>query len=112
MKKPALYLLLEIALCLLFAVLPLVLALWPQDVMMFFSVLLSRVAYPVIALCAPLLAARRGAAAFLCAIPPFILYLLSFTLLGLALPALPALLTLIFSILGANIGAELHKRTK
>ena len=112
MKKPAKYLLLEVALCLIFALLPVLFALWPQDIMAVLSILFSHAVYPAMALILPLIAARRGATAFLCAVPPFLLYLLVFSLLGLSLPAIPALLTLFLSVTGANIGAELRKRAK
>ena len=112
MKKPVLYLLLEVALCLILALLPIFFGLWPQDVMTVLSVICSHAVYPVMALILPLLAARRGATAFLCAIPPFLLYLLVFSIWGLPLPAVPALLTLFLSVTGANIGTELRKRAK
>lgn len=110
MKKPALYLLAEIVLCLLLSLLPHLLTLWPQDIMTVLAIAASYVVYPAAALMLPLTAARHGAAAFLCALPPFPLYLIANSLLGLTLPALPSLLTLLFSVLGANIGAEIRKR--
>ena len=110
MKKPGFYLLLEIVVCLLLSLLPHLLMLWPQDAMTVLAILSSHVLYPAMALLLPLWAARRGAAAFLCALPPFLLYLIPQALLGLTLSALPTILTLLFSVLGANLGAELYNR--
>lgn len=112
MKKPRFYLLLEIALCLLLSLLPHFLMLWPQDILTVLAILVSHVLYPAMALLLPLLAARRGVAAFLCALPPFLLYWIPNALLGISLSAVPTLLTLLFSVFGANIGAELYKRNR
>lgn len=112
MKKPARALLAETALCLLLSVLPHLLAFWPQDIMTVLSIFFSHVFYPVAALFLPLLAARRGAEAFLCTLPPFLMYLITNVLTGVTLPALPTILTLLFSVLGASIGAELKKRDR
>ena len=109
MKKKLLYLT-EIALCLLLSFLPRVIALWPQDIMTALSVIFSHVIYPAAAFILPFLAAKAGNAAFLCALPPFPVYLLAWIFSGLSLPAVPAILTLLFSVFGACTGAEIFKR--
>ena len=110
MKKPAIYWLIECALLLACALLPMVLSLWPQDGMAFLAVLAAHVLYPALSLFLPWWAARRGAAPFVCAAVPFPLYVAAWTVFGLPLPAVPTLLTLLLSVLGANIGAEKRKR--
>ena len=112
MKKPVLYLLLEILLCMLCAAAPLVLSLWPQDILVVLAWMFSHVLYPVCAFILPMIAAGKGAPAFLCALPPFLIYLPGWILLGLSLPAVPTILSLVLSVLGANTGAEICKRRK
>lgn len=112
MKKALFYLLLEILLCLLCALTPRLLALWPQDAAVLLAWCFSHLLYPVCALLAPLLAASKGNAPFLCALPPFLLYLAVWLPFGLNPPAMPTILSLILAVLGANIGAELLKRHK
>ena len=109
MKKKLLYLT-EIALCLLLSFLPRVIALWPQEIMTALSILCAYALYPAAAFILPFLAAKAGNAAFLCALPPFPLYMLAWIFSGLPLPAVPALLTLLFSVFGACTGAEIFKR--
>lgn len=109
MKKSLLYLT-EITLCLLLAFLPRIIALWPQDIMTALSVLCAYALYPAAAFILPCLAAKAGIAAFLCALPPFPIYLLAWIFSGLSLPAVPTLLTLLASVFGAGTGAEIFKR--
>lgn len=112
MKKPLFYLALEIIVCLVCALSPFVLALWPHDFLLILAYAFSHVLYPIAALFLPLIAAKKGVNAFVCALPPFFLYIAVWTVFGGNLPALPTILTLIFSVVGANIGAEIHKRAK
>ena len=112
MKKPGLYLLLEIVVCLICAVIPFILSLWPQDAAVFLAYAFSHVLYPVCACALALLAAKKGAAAFLCALPPFLIYLPLWIVLGLNVPAVPAILALVLPVIGANTGAEMRKRAK
>ena len=112
MKKSTLYLLLEIALCLLCALIPRLLALWPQDVALVLAWCFSHMLYPACALFTPLMSARKGTEPFLCALPPFLIYLPVWLLFGLNPPAVPAILSLVLAVLGANIGAEIRKRSK
>lgn len=112
MKKPFLYFLLEIGGCLCCLLLSALFSLWPQEFFLIAAYVCSHVLYLLAALFLPLLSAKKGMNAFLCALPPFFLYLIAWTALGLNLPALPTILSLVFSVLGANIGAELKKRAK
>jgi len=112
MTRARLYLLAEIALCLLCALAPHLLSLWPQDVAIALAYCFSHILYPIIAFLLPLFAARKGASAFLCALPPFLLYPPLWIVLGLNVPALPAILSLILAVVGANAGAEMQKRHK
>ena len=111
MRKHIFYAL-EILLCLLCALAPVVLALWPQDFLLVLAYAFSHIVYPLAALFLPLLSALKGTNAFVCALPPFVIYLAVWTVFGLHLPALPTIFTLIFSVVGANIGAEIRKRAK
>ena len=112
MKKPILYLLLEIGGCLCCLLLSVLFSLWPQEFFLIAAYACSHVLYLIAALFLPLIAAKKGTNAFVCALPPFLLYLIVWTALGLNLPALPTILSLVFAVLGANIGAELKKRAK
>ncbi len=112
MKKPMLYLLMEIFICLLCVFATLLPSLWPQDYLLIIASACTYVLYPLVSLLLPLWSSRKGANPFLCALPPFLIYLAFWTVLGLNLPAIPTLLSLVLSVLGANIGAEIHKRAK
>lgn len=111
MKKPIYYWMAEAALLLVCALLPMILSLWPQDSMTALAFISSHILYPALSLLLPLWAARCGAAPFLCALPPFLLYTAAWTVFGLPLPEIPTILTLLLSVLGANIGAESRKRS-
>lgn len=110
MKKAFLAFLGETAACLLLAFLPMLFALWPQDNMTVLSVLASHILYPLCALFLPLFAVRMGGSTFFCALIPFTVYIIPRILLGITLPALPTVLTLLLAVMGANIGAEINKR--
>lgn len=112
MKKPPLFFLLEITVCLLCVCAALLPSLWSHDFLLIPAYVFSHLLYPLAALLLPLLSARAGMNAFVCALPPFLLYIAAWTAFGLNLPAMPTILTLVFSVLGANIGAEIHKRSK
>ena len=105
MKKPAVYLLTEVFLCLLCAAAPFLLSLWPQDAAVILSYCISHVLYPVLSFLLPLWCCRKGASAFL-------IYLPGWIITGLNLPALPTVLTLVLAVFGANTGAEIHRRNK
>ena len=111
MKKAAKCLAVEIVVCTFFAVLPALLTLWPQDIMTALSLISLYVLYPLCALIAPLKAVLHGGSPFLCAVTPFLLFLTVMLLQGLMLPAAPASLSLLLAVLGANIGAEIRKRS-
>lgn len=110
MKKPLLYVLTELFLCLLLALLPFLLSLWPQDAAVALAFLCSHILYPAVSFLLPLWCCRKGASAFVCALIPFLVYLPGFVITGLDLPALPTVLTLVLAVLGANTGAEIRRR--
>ena len=110
MKKRFLYWLAETALLLLTALLPAVFMLWPGDAPTVLALLISHILYPALAFMLPLWAAKHGAGALLCALPPFCIYLPAWVIRGLNPPALPCILTLLFAVVGAATGEELRKR--
>lgn len=112
MKKQLLYLLMEIGVCLICLVAAFLLMLWPQDAAVLLSCALTHVLYPLLSFLLPLWTCKKGTSAFICAVFPFFLYLPGWIIIGLSLPALPTILTLVLSVLGANTGAEIFRRKK
>lgn len=111
MKKQLFLCLAETMMLLIAAGLSFLMHLWPGDAAVVLSVFFSHVLYPALSFLVPLWAAKRGSAAFFCALIPFCIYLPLWLAAGLNPPALPCILTLLLAVIGACTGDEIRKRS-